>query len=75
MTLIKPALELIAFGGGMFVLFYLFRHRPPLDNVTPAKEREIKVDFDKRRDTESKRINSLERDELLAELNRDRSQK
>lgn len=75
MTIIKPAFELIAVGGALFVLFHLFRHRPPLNNVVPMRKREIEVDFDKQRVLETKRIDALEKQDLLVELNRSRNER
>lgn len=60
-----------AAGGLLFLLFTIFRHRLPLDD-SPKIEREVHVDFDAKRKAEAERIGALDKEELLAEMNRDR---
>lgn len=69
---IKAVLSVVSVGGALFVLFHLFTRRPPLDTITPEKEREIHVDFDEKRDAAAKHVASLEREDMKEEWKRER---
>lgn len=73
---IKAVLSVISVGGALWVLFMIFRGKSrSLESAPTKKLQDIKIDFDSRRMSEAKRIDALEKQDLLVELNRSRSER